>query len=72
LTELAPGRGSVLKPVTESVSFDKTYAPQEVADVAAAIAAAGDWLRETQKVKLVAVGHRGRRELAAKTDEGPL
>jgi hypothetical protein len=41
LTELAPGRGSVLKPVTESVSFDKTYAPQEVADVAAAIAAAG-------------------------------
>jgi acetate kinase len=38
--------------------IDKTYAPQEVADVAAAIAAAGDWLRETQKVKLVAVGHR--------------
>jgi len=38
--------------------IDKTYAPQDVADGAAAIAAAGDWLRETQKVKLVAVGHR--------------
>jgi len=38
--------------------IDKTYAPQEVADGAAAIAAAGDWLRETQKVNLVAVGHR--------------
>jgi acetate kinase len=38
--------------------IDKTYAPQEVADGAAAIAAAGDWLRETQKVKLAAVGHR--------------
>jgi acetate kinase len=38
--------------------IDKTYAPQEIADGAAAIAAAGDWLRETQKVKLVAVGHR--------------
>jgi acetate kinase len=38
--------------------IDKTYAAQEVADGAAAIAAAGDWLRETQKVKLVAVGHR--------------
>jgi acetate kinase len=38
--------------------IDKTYAPQDVADGAAAIAAAGDWLRETQKVKLIAVGHR--------------
>jgi acetate kinase len=38
--------------------IDKTYAPQDVVDGAAAIAAAGDWLRETQKVKLVAVGHR--------------
>ena len=32
--------------------------PEEIADVPAAIAAAGDWLRETQKVELVAVGHR--------------
>jgi acetate kinase len=38
--------------------IDKTYAPQDVADGAAAITAAGDWLRETQKVNLVAVGHR--------------
>ncbi len=38
--------------------IDQTYAPQEVADGAAAIAAAGDWLRDTQRVKLVAVGHR--------------
>jgi acetate kinase len=38
--------------------IDKAYAPQDVADGAAAITAAGDWLRETQKVNLVAVGHR--------------
>ena len=38
--------------------IDKTYAPQDIADGAAAIAAAGDWLRETQKVNLIAVGHR--------------
>ena len=38
--------------------IDKSYAPLEIADVPAAIAAAGDWLRATQKVNLVAVGHR--------------
>jgi acetate kinase len=38
--------------------IDKSYAPQEIADVPTAIGAAGDWLRETQKVTLVAVGHR--------------
>jgi acetate kinase len=38
--------------------IDKSYAPQEIADVPTAIGAAGDWLRETQKVELVAVGHR--------------
>jgi acetate kinase len=38
--------------------IDKTYTPQEIPDVARAIAGAGDWLRETQKVNLVAVGHR--------------
>jgi acetate kinase len=37
---------------------DKSYTPRELADVPAAIAAAGDWLRATQKVNLVAVGHR--------------
>jgi acetate kinase len=44
------GRGSTL--------IDKPYARNEIPDVAAAIAIAGDWLRETQAVKLVAVGHR--------------
>lgn len=38
--------------------IDKSYAPSEIEDVPAAIAAAGDWLRATQKVNLVAVGHR--------------
>jgi acetate kinase len=38
--------------------IDKTYSPQEIADVATAIGAAGNWLRETQKIKLAAVGHR--------------
>ena len=38
--------------------IDKSYAPEQVADVPAAMAAAGDWLQETQTVKLVAVGHR--------------
>jgi len=38
--------------------IDKTYAAQEIDDVATAMAVAGDWLRETQKIKLVAVGHR--------------
>ncbi|MGA2895524.1 MAG: acetate/propionate family kinase [Xanthobacteraceae bacterium] len=37
---------------------DKSYGPREIADVPAAIAAAGDWLRSTQKFELVAVGHR--------------
>ena len=38
--------------------IDKTYTPQEIPDVATALAAAGAWLRETQKIRLVAVGHR--------------
>ncbi|MGN6747984.1 MAG: acetate/propionate family kinase, partial [Xanthobacteraceae bacterium] len=38
--------------------IDKTYTAQEIADVATAMEVAGDWLRETQKIKLVAVGHR--------------
>jgi acetate kinase len=37
---------------------DKSYAHDEVADVPAAIALVGSWLRETQSVDLVAVGHR--------------
>jgi acetate kinase len=38
--------------------IDKPYAPNEIADVPAAIAVAGDWLRVAQSVELVAVGHR--------------
>jgi acetate kinase len=38
--------------------IDKSFEPKEVADVPAAIGATADWLRETQKFNLVAVGHR--------------
>jgi acetate kinase len=38
--------------------IDKSFAPEQIADVPAAIAATGDWLQATQSVKLVAVGHR--------------
>jgi acetate kinase len=38
--------------------IDKTYTAQEIADVATAIGAAGNWLRDTQKIELAAVGHR--------------
>ena len=37
---------------------DQTYGPGEIADGPAAISAVGDWLRNTQKLTLVAVGHR--------------
>jgi len=38
--------------------IDKTYAPDEIADVPAAIGVVASWLRDTQKFELVAVGHR--------------
>ncbi len=38
--------------------IDRQYSADEVADVPAAIAVAADWLRETQDVDPVAVGHR--------------
>ncbi len=38
--------------------IDKTYTPQDIPDVATAMMAGGDWLRETQKAELAAVGHR--------------
>ena len=38
--------------------IDRSFAPDEIANVPAAIAVASDWLRETQSVELVAVGHR--------------
>ncbi len=38
--------------------IDQSYGPDEIRDVPAAIAAAGDWLRKTQPFALIAVGHR--------------
>ena len=38
--------------------IDKSYAPERVADVPTALAMAGAWLRETQNLEPVAVGHR--------------
>jgi acetate kinase len=37
---------------------DKSYPPNEIADVPAAIAAAGHWLRDAHTIEPVAVGHR--------------
>jgi len=38
--------------------IDKSYGPGEVGDVPAAMATVASWLRETQKLNLLAVGHR--------------
>jgi len=38
--------------------IDRTFPAEGIPDLPAAIQIAGDWLRETQKVTLVAVGHR--------------
>jgi acetate kinase len=38
--------------------IDQSYSTQEVPDLPAAMLKVGAWLRETQKVKLIAVGHR--------------
>ena len=38
--------------------IDQTYAADKIPDLPAAIQVAGDWLRSTQKVNLLAVGHR--------------
>ena len=37
---------------------DQTYSADKIPDLPAAIQVAGDWLRSTQKVNLLAVGHR--------------
>ena len=42
----------------KSPLIDQTYQADKVPDVPAAIAVVADWLRETQSVNLVAVGHR--------------
>jgi acetate kinase len=38
--------------------IDEAYAPEQVADLPAALAKAGTWLREAQKLEPIAVGHR--------------
>ncbi len=38
--------------------LDQTYSVEQVPDVATAMATAGGWLRETQKLVLMGVGHR--------------
>src|SRR5271169_4140533 len=38
--------------------IEQSYAPQHVSDVKAALETAGAWLRDTQKLEPVAVGHR--------------
>jgi acetate kinase len=38
--------------------IDETFAPEKIPDLPAATQVAGDWLRSSQKVNLVAVGHR--------------
>jgi acetate kinase len=38
--------------------IDETFPPAKIPDLPAAIHAAGTWLRETQSVDLIAVGHR--------------
>jgi acetate kinase len=38
--------------------IDRSFAPDEVKDVAAALQTAGAWLRDTQSLEPVAVGHR--------------
>ena len=38
--------------------IDRHYGAEDIADIPAAITVAADWLRQTQNVELVAVGHR--------------
>ncbi|TMH29130.1 MAG: acetate/propionate family kinase [Betaproteobacteria bacterium] len=42
----------------KSSLIERTYASDEIADVPAAIATVASWLRETQQLTLLAVGHR--------------
>jgi acetate kinase len=42
----------------KSSLVEKTYASNEIADVPVAMAAVGSWLRQTQRLNLLAVGHR--------------
>src|SRR5436189_757341 len=50
--------GLTAKATDNSLLIDKSYTSDEVADVPAAISVVASWLRETQRVDLLAVGHR--------------
>ncbi|MFZ0092428.1 MAG: acetate kinase, partial [Pseudolabrys sp.] len=41
-----------------AILIDQTYGPDAVSDVPSAIREAGSWLRTSQKLNLIAVGHR--------------
>ena len=45
----SPGKGKLI---------DQSYAPERIMDVPAALSTAGSWLRETQRLEPIAVGHR--------------
>ncbi len=40
------------------ILIEQSYAPEQVRDVPAALEEAGAWLRKTQNLELIAVGHR--------------
>jgi acetate kinase len=42
----------------KQVLIEQSYAPEQVRDVPAALEEAGAWLRKTQNLELIAVGHR--------------
>jgi acetate kinase len=47
-----------VKGADEAILIDRTHAPEAVGDVSAAIGIAASWLKETQNLAPVAVGHR--------------
>jgi acetate kinase len=58
LTASARARGCGPKATTKTSLIDQTYDPDKVLDLPAALQEASAWLRQTQKVNLIAVGHR--------------
>jgi len=58
LDGIAPRPRLSAKGSDNSSLVNKTYAPDEIADVPAAIATVASWLRESQNLNLLAVGHR--------------
>ena len=54
----ARGHGCALRRPDKAPLIDQSYAPDQVGDVGAALVTAGAWLRDTQNLEPVAVGHR--------------